>query len=647
MIPSLYPARGAMLMPLSTATKPVVKPWAQYSRHSLFHPFRAPAVPPLAGVASILLLSCFYLLCSLSTLGLLSLCPCFFPCLAPTLPEMSLVGFSDGMDTIGTVCFSGGSRFTSRSSVSSPRRSLSLGSSFVSCRSTSLVSINVTQRFPHEGLRRNSSSFPPQVLLTPLTTDDRTSVVCGAPHLTRRSDLETFWLTWTSSSRFTTTNSILASSRFGSFYCGSGEIQHADVIAVPSPIDGVVSLVDSGEIISPTSDVPCLVTGACPSNSGMNRKLSKFPIRWPFISKPRRLILWAWPFKNSEVTIYIVSPPNLKLMSMVFDDLIYVVTMQRISGGFTGAFSLCIMPYLSFKKNSLPVGSLGWSLSPYLFSMKGDDYLNSMSSFGFSFLIHEGWFSTSLYVTISMLSDSVAKATSTHSSSVSNPLSSSIEELSRLFYIVAVYVFNQRGCIILSNHCNQPAALSTTLFKDGYGCGQCFQIMCVQSQYCYYGNPSTVVTATNLCPPNWYQDSNNGGWCNPPRTHFDMAKPAFMKLANWKAGIIPVAYRRVPCKRSGGMRFQFQGNAYWLLIFVMNVGGAGDIKSMDVKGSRTNWICMIHNWGASYQAFSSLYGQSLSFRVTSYTTDQKVYAWNVAPSNWNAGMTYQSYTNFR
>ncbi|CAN6980835.1 unnamed protein product, partial [Brassica rapa subsp. trilocularis] len=141
--------------------------------------------------------------------------------------------------------------------------------------------------------------------------------------------------------------------------------------------------------------------------------------------------------------------------------------------------------------------------------------------------------------------------------------------------------------------------------------------------------------------------SNNGGWCNPPRTHFDMAKPAFMKLAYWRAGIIPVAYRRVPCKRSGGMRFQFQGNSYWLLVFVMNVGGAGDIKSMAVKGSRTNWISMSHNWGASYQAFSSLYGQSLSFRVTSYTTGETVYAWNVAPANWNAGMTYKSGANFR
>ncbi|KAL0712129.1 hypothetical protein Bca4012_019107 [Brassica carinata] len=235
-----------------------------------------------------------------------------FPCLAPTSTEMSLMGFSDGLDTIGTVCFSGGSRFTSRSSVSSPRRSLSLGSLFVLCRSANLVSINVTQKFPHEDLRRNSSSLPPQVLLPPLTTGDRTSFVCGVPRLTRRSDLENFGLTWTSSSLFTTTNSIPASSRFGSFYCGSGEIRRADIIAAPSPIGGAVSLVDSGEIIAPTSDALCLVTGVYPSNSGMNRKLLNFPISWLFISKPR-----------------------------------------RISGGFTGAFNLRKMPNLSYKKKSL------------------------------------------------------------------------------------------------------------------------------------------------------------------------------------------------------------------------------------------------------------------------------------------------------
>ncbi|ERM96205.1 hypothetical protein AMTR_s00001p00115760 [Amborella trichopoda] len=202
------------------------------------------------------------------------------------------------------------------------------------------------------------------------------------------------------------------------------------------------------------------------------------------------------------------------------------------------------------------------------------------------------------------------------------------------------------GNLFNTGYGTSTAALSTTLFNNGYGCGTCFQIRCVQSKWCFNGSPITTVTATNLCPPNWSEDSNNGGWCNPPGTHFDMSKPAFMQIAQWKAGIVPVMYRRVPCIRKGGLKFTFQGNGYWLLVYVMNVGGAGDIASMSVKGTKTGWISMSHNWGASYQAFSNLAGQELSFRVTSYTNQQTTYAWNVAPSNWQMGLTYQSSVNF-
>lgn len=104
---------------------------------------------------------------------------------------------------------------------------------------------------------------------------------------------------------------------------------------------------------------------------------------------------------------------------------------------------------------------------------------------------------------------------------------------------------------------------------------------------------------------------------------------------------------RVACIRKGGLRFYFQGNGYWLLVYVMNVGGGGDISGMWVKGSGTGWILMSHNWGASYQAFATLGGQALSFRITSYTTRQTITAWNVAPSNWNVGWTYGTNVNFR
>lgn len=107
-----------------------------------------------------------------------------------------------------------------------------------------------------------------------------------------------------------------------------------------------------------------------------------------------------------------------------------------------------------------------------------------------------------------------------------------------------------------------------------------------------------------------------------------------------------IEFCRVPCIKTGGLQFSFQGNGYWLLVYVMNVAGGGDIASMWVKGSKTGWISMSHNWGASYQAFSTLKGQALSFKLTSYTSRETIIAWNVAPPNWSVGLTYKTNANF-
>jgi len=79
----------------------------------------------------------------------------------------------------------------------------------------------------------------------------------------------------------------------------------------------------------------------------------------------------------------------------------------------------------------------------------------------------------------------------------------------------------------------------------------------------------------------------------------------------------------------------------------MNVGGAGDVSEMWVKGSQTGWMSMSRNWGASFQAFYKLGGQSLSFKLKSGSSSQTIIANNVVPSYWSTGKTYKATVNFR
>ncbi|PON48999.1 Expansin [Parasponia andersonii] len=188
----------------------------------------------------------------------------------------------------------------------------------------------------------------------------------------------------------------------------------------------------------------------------------------------------------------------------------------------------------------------------------------------------------------------------------------------------------------------ETVALSEALFNQGQACGACYEIKCVDDpQWCKPGQPSLLVTATNHCPPNYYESSENGGWCNPPRHHFDIAKPVFSKIADYTAGIIPVSYRRVPCQKRGGIRFTITGNPYFNEVLVWNVGGAGDVVSLQVKGNKNlKWTPMKRMWGQRWVTDAMMVGESLTFRVRA-SDGRFSTAWHIAPKNWQFGQTFQ------
>ncbi|XP_045794749.1 expansin-A23-like [Trifolium pratense] len=187
-------------------------------------------------------------------------------------------------------------------------------------------------------------------------------------------------------------------------------------------------------------------------------------------------------------------------------------------------------------------------------------------------------------------------------------------------------------------------ALSTALFNKGSTCGACFEIICVNNpQWCIKGARSIKVTATNFCPPDYSKTTDI--WCNPPQKHFDLSYKMFTSIAYYKAGVTPVKYRRVPCSKSGGVRFELKGNPYFLLVLVYNVANAGDVSSMSIKGSKTGWIPMTRNWGQKWNTGTNLVGQALSFKVTTSDGTTKQFD-SVSPSNWQFEQIYESKGNF-
>ncbi|KAH9321455.1 hypothetical protein KI387_016094, partial [Taxus chinensis] len=158
------------------------------------------------------------------------------------------------------------------------------------------------------------------------------------------------------------------------------------------------------------------------------------------------------------------------------------------------------------------------------------------------------------------------------------------------------------------------ATASDKIYREGVGCGACYQIRCTNPAICAKSGVKIVVTD--------YSKSNQTDFVLSTRSFSMLAQPTkAAKLV--KMGIADVEYKRVPCEYPGkNMTVKIDKSSsypYFLAVQFLYQGGQTDITGVEVAQVGTSsWKYMTRNHGAVWSMEKPPMGElSVRLLVTS------------------------------
>ncbi|XP_020231217.1 expansin-like B1 [Cajanus cajan] len=180
---------------------------------------------------------------------------------------------------------------------------------------------------------------------------------------------------------------------------------------------------------------------------------------------------------------------------------------------------------------------------------------------------------------------------------------------------------------------NGSVAAVSGLWRNGAGCGACYQVWCKIPEYC--NGKGVHVVATD------YGAGDNTDFIMSKRGFYGLGRNAGASKELFKRGVVDIAFKRVPCRYTDSIKLHVQESSKNPGYFAVLILNADDITAVQMWLKRQQrWEPLRRVYGAVFDFANPPTGEILMrFQVGyKYWLLPKI----AIPANWKPGATYDT-----